>query len=931
MEPILITKFHIPPIHPNSISRTHLIQKLDENLWYCKDLRFMRCLTLIAAPAGYGKSTLLCEWLSSYKHPVAWITFEESDNDPLRFLQYVIAALQNIHPGFGAAELNIIQSIQSADLDSIIASVISSIENEIARIAQPLFLVFDDYHTLQDLRIHQIVKHMLDHLPENLSIVIATRADPPLQLSRLRGRRQMIEVRANDLRFTGSEAATFFRQVMHLNLSDSDIAILMENTEGWIAGLQMAALAMQGQDDPADLINNFNGRERFIIDYLFDEVLNRQPIDIQNFLIQTSILERMCGSLCDAVLSNLSKDGSTGFTSFQTDLTTSQEVLEYLDRSNLFIVPLDHERRYFRYHHLFADLLRHRLNRQFPDLVTFLHARAAQWFDNQDDTSAAFTHWIAAKEYLKASDLIIRSGYQRIKMGNISQLLTWLQKIPLEITFSKPWLCVFNSWILIFTGHFSEAETYLSAAERVLLPINQSSTPEILEQYGHIAAAREYLASRNQDTGKITYYANLALKYVALDDLLIRSLISLFLGTGRYLSDQYDLAQEAWIEAARLGKLDGNTIISVNALCSLAELYHIRGKLQNAFEIYQEAAQLACDGKGKPYPVAAEVYVGRARLYYEWHDFQAAEADLYTASQIFKLYPNFDLQVEYAITLSRLRLAQGDLVAANKLILEITQTDRQANSKTSTALLAAQIYLYRKMGDLVMVKQVIEHRDWELANKNLFLWADAFIEFAQVMTAQQEFDSAHCLLEEIRLKLEPFGFWKHILKTMIVQACILDQQDKHDLALAQMQHALTLAEPEKYVHLFIDEGEAAKSLIAKCGSGSSSTTDIHRWISYKEKLMAAFKNTPAERSIPNQKKDIQYPGLIEPLTERELEVLQLITDGLSNKEIANKLVVTVGTVKTHTSNIYSKLNVQGRTKAIAKARELHLIHDTPHT
>lgn len=359
----------------------------------------------------------------------------------------------------------------------------------------------------------------------------------------------MAEVRSNDLRFSQSEADLFLRQVMRMDLENSEILTLTECTEGWIAGLQMAALALQGRGDAADFIRNFSGRERFVIDYLFEEVLSRQPESVQTFLIQTSILERMAGPLCDAVLGKAEVSGTAVHPASVPSAQSGQQALEYLERANLFLVPLDDERRYYRYHHLFSDLLRHRLFRSFPDLVPRLHTRAAEWFEKQGQASDAFDHWIAAKDYLKAANLIARGGYRSIEQGNFHQLLSWLQQIPEDLIHSQPWLCVFYSLAMIFTGRFSEAETYLACAEKVLAPILETADPVLLEPYGHVAFVREYLASRSQDVAGIIRYADLALKYVAADDLSTRSMILFFLGNARYKSNQ--LAQD---RARRLQK-----------------------------------------------------------------------------------------------------------------------------------------------------------------------------------------------------------------------------------------------------------------------------------------------------------------------------------------------------------------------------------------
>ncbi len=930
MLPVLATKLHIPRPHPNGVPRFHLINKLEEELWQTKGVDFMRRLTLVAAPAGYGKTTLLCEWISHLAIPVAWITFDEADNDPGRFLQYLMVALHSTNPGIGETIQAIVLSPQFTITQPSISNVMTTLVNDIAEVSQPFVLVFDDYHTLEDPVIHQAVMFLLDHMPEKLSLVIATRADPPLSLSRVRARRQLVEVRSDDLRFSEREADTFLRQVMHLGLKDTEIATLVEYTEGWIAGLQMAALALQEHTDTTGFIQDFSGRERFVIDYLFEEVLTRQPEYIQAFLIQTSILERMTGPLCDAVLGKQEEWAASLPASPASSPESGQKILEYLDRANLFLVPLDDERCYYRYHHLFSDLLRHRLHRSFSDHIPYLHSRAAEWFEMQGNASDAIDHWIAAKNYQKAANLIAQNGYKLIEQGNFHQLLTWLQQIPKDLIYSQPWLCIFYSWGLIFIGRISEGEAYISSAEKILPPVSETADPVFLEQFGHVAAVREYLASRSQDVAGITWYADLALKYLPPDNSFIRSTVAFFLGHGRLLSDQLDLAQVAYAEAANLGKEAGNVLIAVNALCALANLIRYQGELHRAFNIYQEAAKLATDKRGRSLPVAAEIYVGRARLYYEWNDLKTAEEDLLAAREISMFYSNFDLMVDRIIALSRMRLAQGDLDAAEQLLREVEQSDRKTSLRPGVSLLAYRMSLNLAKGDLAMVSRVADQQDWRLENKCTSAWGEAFIAYTIFLIAQKELDRAYNLLEQCLAKFQTCGLLMYVIRVLVVQSSILDLQGEHSLAQAKIERALSLAEVEGYTRIFIDDGEPVRSLLTRYRAHitqkfkAGDHSHIHL-LTYVDNLLSAFPNLASEKNIKSPSTSLAPLVLVDPLTDRELEVLQLIAAGLSNKEIAERLFVSVGTVKAHTSSIYRKLDVQGRTKAVAKAREIHIL------
>lgn len=930
MLPILSTKFHIPRAHPNRVQRTHLIEKLEEGLWCTPGVDFTRRLTLVAAPAGYGKTTQLCEWIDHLKIPAAWITFDEADNDLGRFLQYLIASLQTISPGIGETTLAGFQVPQFTTTQPGISSAMSTLVNEIAAIPRPFILVFDDYHTLEDKAVHQAVMFLLDHMPEKLSLVIATRADPHLPLSRLRTRRQLVELRSDDLRFSEREADTFLRQVMHLNLQDTETATLAERTEGWIAGLQMAALALQERADTAGFIREFSGRDRFVIDYLFEEVLNRQPNYIQDFLIQTSILERLSGPLCDAVLGKQEVvDASLHLASVPLP-DSGQQILEYLEHANLFLVPLDDERCYYRYHHLFTDLLRHRLHRSFPDHISGLHSRAAECFELQGNISEALDHWIAARNFNKAANLIAKNGYKYLEQGNLQQMLNWLQQIPEDFVRSQPRLCIFYSWSLIFMGQFSEGEDYLSCAEKILPPIGETTDRDILEQFGHVAAVREYLASRSQDVNGIIQYADLALKNVATDDISIRSIITLLLGHGRLLSDQFDLAQTAYLEAAHLGKDAGYPLIIVIALCNLANLMQSRGELHDAFDAYQEAAKFAIDERGWSLPVAAEVYEGRARLYYEWNDLKTAEENLLLAREIGMFYLNFDSIVDSVTTLSRLWLAQNNLEAAEHLLKEVEQSDRQASLIPGIAFLANQLNFYLAKGDLARATRLTAKQDWRLENKCFFAWSEAFIAYTKFLITQNQYNEAHDLLNQCLSKVQAAGLWQYVIKVLIIQASLLNIQGDHSLTQAKLERALSLAEPEGFIRIFVDEGEPVRSLLKnyrmqiaqKSRAGDPASL---RLLTYVDKLLSAFPGIVPDQTITPPTVSYAPPVLVDPLTDRELEILRLINAGLSNKEIAEKLVISVGTVKAHTYSIYRKLDVEGRTKALAKAREIHLL------
>lgn len=929
MLPVLTTKLQIPHAHPNTVSRPHLIERLDEGLWHAKGEDFVRRLTLVAAPAGYGKTTLLCEWIGHLKVPSAWITFDESDSNPGSFLHYLVASLQTIQPGLGETVLAVFQSPQFPGTQLSIPDVMAALVNEIAALSRPFILVLDDYHTLEEQAIHQAVMFLLDQMPEKLSLVIATRADPPLLLSRLRASRQLAEVRAEDLRFSECEATVFLRQVMHLDVQDEQVGVLTERTEGWVAGLQMAALALQGHDDIAAFVRDFSGRQRFVIDYLFEEVLRRQAEPIRTFLVQTSVLDRMTGPLCEAVFGK-PESGEPGLPFSSLAQGSGQQILETLERANLFVVPLDNERCWYRYHQLFADLLRHRLRRNFPDLIPHLHLRAAEWFESQGNISDALGHLIEANDFGNAARLVEKFGWEFLTQGRFQQMLVWLQQIPEELIRAHPWLCIFYSWGLIFAGQTSRGELYLSAAENALSSIAAPAEPDTMTQLGHIAALRAYLAALNQDVTGITDYAHRALQLLPAAEGSMRSFLEYFLGYGRLLTDDLSLAEEAFASAASRGEEAGNKLIAVNALCALADVCQARGQIHRALDIYAQATNLAADERGQALPVVAEIYVGKAGLHYAWNDLKAAEDDLLAARKIGKLYSNFSLIVSCAISLSRVRLAQGDLQGAEELLQEVERDERLTAVAPSAFLLAHQMTLHQSIGDLAKVSRLAKQHEWRPDDTRLFAWGPAFIAYARFLLAQGESQQAHDLLETCLTRLRACGLQMLAIKALVVQAAALGAQGKQSLAEAKMELALSQAEEEGLVRTFVDEGEPVRSLLAGYRaqltqeSKAADRSDI-RLLAYVDRLLSAFPTPASEKAKLSSAAGVTPSVLVEPLTARELEVLQLIAAGLSNQEIADRLVVTVGTVKAHSSAIYRKLDVPGRTRAVAVARELHII------
>ncbi|MGD8398656.1 MAG: LuxR family transcriptional regulator, partial [Anaerolineae bacterium] len=561
---LLQTKLYIPPIRRELVSRPRLIERLNAGL--------NGCLTLVSAPAGYGKTTLVTQWLNSTKCPSTWLSLDESDNDPTRFLVYFVAALRTVDADIGKGVLSALQSPQPPPVEAVLTSLI----NDAAAIPDRILLVFDDYHLIESPPVDNALTFLLEHLPAQMHLVIVTREDPHLSLARLRARGHLTELRAADLRFTASEAADFLNQVMGLELAAEDIAVLERRTEGWIAGLQLAAISMQGREDTAALIKSFAGSHRHVLDYLVEEVLKQQSESIQTFLLQTTVLDRLTGSLCDAILGRGADDQrSTGDrNTFALQLPSSsasgQEILEHLERSNLFVVPLDEERRWYRYHHLFADLLRQRLHQTQPEQVPILHRRASKWYEQNGFVDEAIEHALRAEDFERAADLVEGRAETPWGRGEQIRLQGWLEALPAEQVLSRPQLCIFHAWGLFASGQQSAAEQSLQAAERALertagretdaAPAKRVRMPvsDMTKIQGRAAAVRAFMASFRGDVSEIIQYSRQALDRLPEQDLVWRSSAAIALGDAYSFNGELVAACRARLEALEASKATGN-------------------------------------------------------------------------------------------------------------------------------------------------------------------------------------------------------------------------------------------------------------------------------------------------------------------------------------------------------------------------------------
>jgi LuxR family transcriptional regulator, maltose regulon positive regulatory protein len=936
--PVLATKLYMPPPRPKVVLRPHLIERLNEGLR--QNQGFGRKLTLISAAAGFGKTTLVSEWIAGCERRAAWLSLDEGDKDPARFLTYLVAALQTISTNIGEGVLAVLRASQPQAPST--ESILTALLNEIAAIPGNFILVLDDYHLLGAKPVDDALTFLLDHQPPQMHLVIATREDPQLPLARLRARGHLTELRAVDLRFTAAEAADFLNQVMGLNLSAEDIAALETRTEGWIAGLQLAAVSMQGHPDTTRFIKSFTGSHRFVLDYLVEEVLQQQSESVQTFLLCTSILDRLCGSLCDAVCS-CETDVVQGDDDLNpTPSASGQETLEYLEHANLFIVPLDNERRWYRYHHLFAELLRQRLHQNIASSagdaeshVNELHIRASQWYEDNDLEIEAFHHAVAAHDVECAARLVEGKRMPQHFRDAVTAVLDWLESLPTTVLGARPSLWVRFASLLLRNGQTSGVEEKLQAAEAALRAQQGAETDDkTRDLVGQIAVARATLALARYQVEPMLVQSRRALEYLHPNNLSSRTTAHWTLGVAYFLQGDRPAARRAYTEAIALSQISGDGFATILATIGLGNVQEADNQLALAAETYQRVLQMLGD---KPLPLAGEAHFSLARIYYEWNDLDAAQQHGQQSVQLARQFDRvIDRFVLCEVLLARLKLAQDDVAGAAALLAEAAQTVHQQNFvHRIPEVAAAQVLMLLRQGNLAAAAQLAQTHKLPISQ-------------ARVCLAQGDPSAALEVLEPLRQQVEAKGWQDERLKVMVLQAVALHAHGEKDQAVQLLGEALALAEPGGFIRRFVDLGEPMRLLILDFRHlhraadavqvlriEKQAHDESHQLIGYVDRLLAALARpaamppskalAPVLRSGASADVSNLESTMIEPLSERELEILQLVARGFSNREIGERLFLAVSTVKGHNRNIFGKLQVQSRTEAIARARELGLL------
>jgi len=909
---LLETKLYLPRSRRGLVLRPRLIERLDPAI--------APKLVLVSAPAGFGKTTLLTEWLAARpaapadEQLAAWVSLDRGDNDPASFWAYVIAALRTVAPGVGESALALLDARQPPPIETVLTMLL----NDLGAVAREIVLVLDDYHVIDAREVQGGMAFLLDHLPPWLHVVIVSRVDPALPLARLRARGELAEIRAAELRFTADEAAAYFNETMGLRLTARDVAALEERTEGWIAALQLAALSMQGRDDVASFIAGFAGDDRYVVDYLAEEVLARQPERVQAFLLQTSILGRLSGPLCDAVT------GQGG----------GKAMLEALDRGNLFLIPLDDRRRWYRYHHLFADVLQTRLLDEQPGQVPDLHRRASAWYEQNGEQPMAIGHALAAGDFERAADLVELTIPAMRQTRQEARLRGWLEMLPGEVVQARPVLSAYFAGVLLISGELEGVEDLLRDAERWLEPATgdreepQAPSPEIVfadeEEYRRlpalIATYRAGQALARGDAPSTVRHAQRAIELAREDDDLCRASAAGLLGLVYWGSGNLEAGHRAYSACVEGLRRAGFVADILGCSIALADIRSTQGRLSEALRTYEQALRLGPEHGGSVLRGTADMYVGMSEIARERDDLQAATQLLLRSQELGEQAGLPQNLYRWRVAMARVREADGDLPGALDLLNEAERlyvSDFFPNVRPVPALKARVWIAQGRLGEATGWAR--EH-GLSVDDDLSYLREFEHITMARLLLARYRGEraegSAHeaaRLLERLLPAAEEGGRTGRVIEILVLRA--LAHQALGDLpaTLSFLDRAVTLAEPEGYVRVFADEGPPMASLLRAAAKQGTRRP-------YLGRLLAAAGGTE-HHSAAEQ-------ALIEPLSERELDVLRLLGSELDGPAIARELMVSLNTMRTHTKNIYAKLAVTNRRAAVRRAAELNLLPRT---
>ncbi|MGD8622249.1 MAG: LuxR C-terminal-related transcriptional regulator, partial [Anaerolineales bacterium] len=858
----------VPVPRGDLVRRQRLIDLLQDDLLV--ERSFGRKLTVISAPAGYGKTTLISQWLTEAPCPISWLTLEKGESDPTRFLSYLMAAVQSTAPQLGASATAMLAAPQQPPMEKILTTLI----NDLTAYSEPLLLVLDDYHVIQSQPVHEMVNFLLEHLPTNIHLVITSREDPPLPLHRLQARRQSLGIRQSQLAFSSQEVLQFFKSTSDIRLSERQAAKLVRRTEGWVTGLQLAALSLRSAPNLDSFIESFTGSNRYIIDYLFEEVFDTQPDKVQRFLLQTAILNRICAELADAV----------------TGGEESHNLLEQLEQANLFVVPMDQTRRWYRYHRLFADLLLNRLRATDRASEARLHARASQWFEEAGLITEAVEHALASEDWSRSATLIGQASDMFLKRGELLTLIDWFDKVPGALIYEYPDFGLSYAWALLLIGRFDEAEELLNHYES-----QAQATPELL---GQVATAQAYSARARGDNKKVIEKSELALQLLPENELTSRSTLAMNLGLVYWHVGRLRDAVPVLNEARQKAEIVDNHYAGLTAQIFLARTQASQGSLHQAEKQLKKTLETGGD-----IPILVLSHYDLSCIYYEWNELGKAWTHLDQGLEMCTRSGNREFQNGGHVLKAYLYMAQGNILGALSEVETSHALSHGFGPATQARSMACHAEIALAMGDIETAANWVERMPERVGAHSLYRFID--LTPIRLLLAQDKKAAARETLSDLLDQATSAG-WGYA--SVAIRALAVRAAESEAEAVELLSEALVLSEPEGFIRTYVEVGGSMIPILKEVARQGTLPD-------YVGKILDAYGTKGERTKLP----------LVEPLSDRELEVIRLLGAGLSNREIAEELVISIGTAKSHVHNICGKFGVRNRTEAAMRAKELDII------